>query len=162
MDQSHVRIMVRGGERAGSESVPAKRVGENRWELLRSPLYAMDAAAGDVVQLADADSGAFHVIRRGGNVCVQVYLGAHEADDEAATSRVAKHILHLIQPLGGTIDARTRGLISCTLPSRIGFPSIESALIEVVARAAGAQWQYANVYDPVTGEPLEWWEDGTR
>ena len=61
-------------------------------------------------------------------------------------------------PLGGRIDGMTLGLISCTLDVMIGFPVIEGLFDSVVDSCPGAEWQFANVYHPATGELLNWWK----
>ncbi len=157
MDHEHVRIAVFDAATPGSELIPARPLGDDNWELIRSPLYAMQVASGDVVKVIDPKSGAFEVVKRGGNVCIQLYLGPDEADDADATARLAEAITTLIEPLGGRIDGMTRGLISCTLPVTAGFPVIESTLNAAARESEGAQWQFANVYDTGTGEPLGWW-----
>jgi hypothetical protein len=157
MDHEHVRIGVFDSTPPGSELVPARPLGDDLWELIRSPLYAMQVASGDVVKVLDPESGTFEVMKRGGNVCIQVYLGPREADDSEATTSIAEAIRRVIEPLGGRIDAVTPGLISCTLSIAVGFPVIESMFNAAASGSVGAQWQFANVYDPVTGEPLGWW-----
>ena len=157
MSHEHVMIEVVDGGRRGGELVPARRLDEGRWELLRSPLYAMSVASGDVVRVSEPDTGKFEIVKRGGNVCVQFYLS--EADDADATSRVAKGLEALLRPLGGRVDATTAGLVSCTVPVSVGFPAIEQVFRRATDQATGAQWQYANVYDSDSGEPLGWWNE---
>jgi len=158
MDHEHVRIAVADAELPGAEVVPARRLSKNEWELLRSPLYATEVASGDIIRIVDAETGSFEVMRRGGNVCVQFYLGETEADDADATARMAAIIKSKISPLGGRIDGTTPGLISATLDVSAGFPVIEAIFNEAIEKCPGAQWQFANVYDPHSGDPLGWWE----
>lgn len=159
MSHDHVLIAVIDADPPGGEHVPARRLGKGEWEILRSPLYATEVASGDVIRVTNTELGDFKIIRRGGNVCVQVYLGAVEADDAKATSKLAEQIGILVEPLKGRIDATTPGLISLTIPATVGFQAIEKVLEVAVEKSPGAQWQYANVYDPVSGEPLGWWNE---
>ncbi len=142
---------------SGVEEVPAESVGEMTWRLTRSPLYATECAAGDVIRLLN-QTGEFEIVRRGGNVCVQLYLGPAASDDIRATALVAKTLLRDLAPVGGRMDAQTAGLVSFTVPVTAGFPAIEKVLRAATTRSPGAQWQYANVYHPTTGEPLRWWD----
>jgi hypothetical protein len=158
MNHAHVKIVVSGGSRVGSEEVPAERVGSCTWRLLRSPLYATEVAAGDVIRLQDEGTGEFEIVKRGGNVCVQLFLGPNESDDMQATSAVANAVLERIEPLGGRVDAQTAGLVVFTLPVVSGFAAIERVFKAAARVYPGVQWQYANVYHPVSGEPLRWWE----
>ena len=157
MGHEHVRIGVFDAVQRGFELVPARQIDGDKWELLRSPLYAMGVASGDVIEVTDPHVGAFEIIQRGGNVCVQFYLAEAEADDADATAQVAKGLGSSVRPLGGRVDAKTSGLISCTVPVSVGFPAIENAFRTAASRSPGAQWQYANVYDAISGEPLGWW-----
>ena len=155
MSHEHVGIPVREGDLSGVEQVAARPVSPNVFQLLRSPLYAMGFAAGDTVEVR-AD-GPLRLVSRGGNVCVRLYLGAAQVDDRDATAALANRVEGRIAALGGWVDGMTPGLISFSVPVRVGFQDIESACAEIMTHAPGAQWQYANVYDPITGKPLEWW-----
>jgi hypothetical protein len=108
--------------------------------------------------VTNPDTGEFEIVARGGNVCVQVYLAGSDADDPEATMKVAMEIARSIEPLGGSMDAQTPGLIAFTIPVAVGFPAIEGVFAVAAARHPGAQWQYSNVYDPATGHSLGWWE----
>jgi hypothetical protein len=154
----HVRVAVRDARRPGAEEVPARRVRENEWEILRSPLYATALASGDVIRIVNGATGEFEVIAHGGNVCIQFYLAESAADDAQATRMVAEAIERDVAPLRGSVDAYTPGLIAVTVPANAGFPAIERALAAAADRYPGSQWQYSNVYDPNTGDPLRWWE----
>jgi hypothetical protein len=81
-----------------------------------------------------------------------------EADDAAATEHEVAAIRADLEPLEGTVDAFTTGLITFTISVQLGFAAIEQVSAAAVARRPGAQWQYSNVYDPHTGHPLCWWE----
>lgn len=159
MSHDHVLIAVIDADPPGSEHVPARRLGDDEWEIIRSPLYATEVASGDVIRVTNAKAGGFKIIRRSGNVCIQFYLSEDKEDDATATSDLAQEIGALIEPLNGSIDATTAGVISLTIPVAVGFPAIERMLELAVEKCPGSQWQYANVYDPVTGEPLGWWNE---
>ena len=158
----HVRLRVADASRPGWEELPARQLQGGEWLLLASPLYALGVAAGDVVRASREGGGDFYVIRRGGNVCVQFYLAAESADDEAETHRVAERIRDLIAPAAGTIDGITRGLVTCTIPVAAGFPAIEGAFDQAAGMCPGAQWQFGNVFDFETGQPLNWWRRTSR
>lgn len=158
MAHEHVRIAVADATRPGIEQVPARRISDIEWQLTRSPLYATEVAAGDVIRVINHDTGEFEIVARGGNVCVQFYMGASDVNDAEATTRAAQTIAREIEPLGGTMDAQTAGLIVFTIPVEVGFPAIEGVFVAAVERHPGAEWQYSNVYHPTTGDPLGWWE----
>lgn len=157
MIHDHVLISVYDADPPGGEYVPASKLGDDEWEIIRSPLYATDVASGDIIRITNSVVGSFEIIRRGGNVCVQFYLGEGETDDAIATSGLAEKIKILVAPLNGRVDAITPGLISLTIPVAAGFQEIEGVLEVALEKSPGAQWQYANVYDSISGEPLGWW-----
>jgi hypothetical protein len=157
MGHEHVRIALTDASRPGAEHVPARRISDAEWQLLGSPLYATEVAAGDVIRVTDHDTGAFEIIMRGGNVCVQFYLGEPEADDAEATKWVASELAPDVESLGGSMDAQIPGLITFTIPVDVGFPAIERGFSAATEQHPGAGWQYSNVYDPATGDPLGWW-----
>ena len=159
MSHEHVLITVTDADPPGREQVPARRLNDDEWEILRSPLYATEVASGDIIKIINAEKGSFEIIKRGGNVCIQFYLGENDADDVKVTRDLSTKIGNLIEPLNGRVEATTAGLISLVLPVAIGFSKIEEALEVAVEKSPGAQWQYANVYDPVGGEPLGWWNE---
>jgi hypothetical protein len=158
MTHQHIRIAVSDAASPGAEEVPARWIEGDEWQVVRSPLYAMGVAAGDVVRVLDRETGAFEILRRGGRVSVQFYLGPSEADDGRATASAAKEIAAEIEPLGGLMEAFTRGLVVFTVPVAAGFPVIDAVFEAAACRWKDAEWQYTNVYDEATGEPLGWWE----
>jgi hypothetical protein len=157
MSHDHVQVAVEGSTTSGVENVPAHNLGDNTWLLLRSPLYALQLAAGDTIRITN-ETGEFEVIARGGNVAVQFYLAECESGDSQATASVARKMAPEIKALGGRMDGQTAGLIVYTIPIAAGFPAIEKLFETATDEFPGAQWQYSNVYDQKTGEPLRWWE----
>lgn len=157
MTHDHVQVAVEGSATSGVENVPARNLGGNKWQLLRSPLYALRLAAGDTIRITN-EVGEFEVVSHGGNVAVQFYLAERETNDAQATMSVAGKITPEIVALGGRMDGQTAGLIVYTIPVAAGFPEIERLFETATSKFPGAQWQYANVYDTTTGEPLRWWE----
>jgi hypothetical protein len=90
-DHAHVRLRVADGAQSALEDVPARQIEGPRWRLLRSPLYARGAAAGDVVRVL-SERGDFEVLERGGNVRVHFYLPSSESDSPTATNRVEESL----------------------------------------------------------------------
>lgn len=159
MNHDHVFIEVIDTDLNGGEYVPALQISNGDWELIRSPLYATEVASGDIIRVTNAEKGKFEMLKRGGNVCIQYYLGEDEADDAVVTADLANQIGVLVKPLGGRIDAITEGLISITIPLTVGFQAIEAVFEVAIEKSIGAQWQLANVYDPISGESLDWWNE---
>jgi len=154
----HVSVVVEGTVTRGVELVPAQRLSDGNWLLLRSPLYALQLAAGDTIRVVNSNVGTFDIVARGGNVAVQFYLPENESDDLEATAKVASRVTPAVVRLGGRLDGQTAGLIVYTIPVNVGFSAIEDVFAAAVGEFPGSQWQYANVYDATTGEPLGWWD----
>ena len=63
------------GRQSVEELLPAEPLGGDRFRLLASPGKIVEGlAAGDEVELAPADPRGFRLLRRGGQLCVWVYL----------------------------------------------------------------------------------------
>lgn len=157
MQHDHIAIAVLDSDPPGSEAVPAVRIEGDQWELLESPLYATQVAAGDVLKVLDPSNGTFEIMTRGGNLCVQFYLSPDKAECQSATTEATNWLDRELTALGGRIDGRTTGLISCTVPASAGFGVVEKVFNVAAEKFSGAQWQYGNVYDPASGEPIGWW-----
>src|SRR5262245_33064568 len=56
------------------EAVPATQVGANRYRLTASPGFAAGVASGDDIELAPQAPLGYRVVKRGGNVCIQLFL----------------------------------------------------------------------------------------
>ena len=161
MSHEHVKIKVIDAESPGSESVPALRLDDGSWELLSSPLYATEIASGDVIKVLDKNSGSYEIIKRGGNVCIHFYLGEPHINSESETAKAKSSVALKLSQLDGRIDASVSGLLSCTIPVNAGFNAIELVFNELTKSFLGSQWQFTNVYNSTTGEPLMWWEPET-
>ena len=74
------------------------------------------------------------------------------------TASVAKEITSELKALGGWMDGSGPGLIAFSLPVNVWFPAIEKVFAAALLRYPGAEWQFSNVYDPTSGDPLGWWE----
>ncbi len=131
------------------EEAVVEDAGEGRFRLMQSPGLALGVAAGDVFELFD--DCRYHVVSRGGNVCIQVYLKEENPD-------IAPALMERLGSLGGRLDGRAKGLLVFTVGVSIGFPAIERALRATVDEFPKIEWYYGNVYDPADGvTPLNWW-----
>jgi hypothetical protein len=109
-------------------------------------------AAGDEFRLVDPD-GAFEVVRRSGNLAVQVY-------SRKAVAPVKEELTQAVERLGGNLDGCIERGMVFTIPVRAGFRAIEAVFNKCVADHPEMEWYYGNVYDPRDGKtPLNWWQD---
>lgn len=158
IQHEHINIIVLDADPPGVEQVPARQIDNELWELVKSPLYATEVAAGDFIKVLEAEHGTFELVKRGGNVSVQYYLAAEQADSTDSTCQVVEFLERQLRPISGRVDAHTQGLVSCTVPVVASFSVIENIFFGAIEAFPNSQWQYGNVYDPSTGEPIGWWE----
>ncbi|BCM90369.1 hypothetical protein IAD21_02221 [Abditibacteriota bacterium] len=130
------------------EEVLVEKVGDNRYRIASSPGMMQGLAANDIIALDAQNSLGFQLLQRGTNVCIHVFCDAPQRDSiQAALTRELGRI-------GGGLDGTMGQTGLCfTVPVAAGFSVIEGVLQRVV----GEEWSYSNVYDPETGNPLNWW-----
>ena len=124
--------------------------------LLKSPVFVRGIASGDVIQkMAATDQtspkGAFKILKHGGNLCIKVFSkDSNEQLEQGLTSAIEK--------LGGDLDIQEERVLVYSIHVSCGFNAIEKILDEQVGNSPNATWMYGNVYDPNSGEPLNWWQ----
>ena len=125
---------------------------DRTFRLTQTPPLAMGLAAGDLVRV-DPNSHQFEVLEHGGNLAVLVTA------PQEMEGRVRRDLGEQLRAIGGSLDDYVRGELAVfTVPVAPGFPAIEAILNTFAESRPGVAWYYANVYDPVTDEPLRWWE----
>ncbi len=154
-DRINNHITVAAGEHDGKpvrELVPVKELAPNRYEVLASPGFANGFAAGDLLELVDSE-GHFRVLRRGGNICVQIFF----LGDKQKTIR---QFNDRFKPLAGWLDGGTdSGSSHCiiyTIPKAAGFSAIKKVFVDLAPWVELDIWMYGNVYTD-DGSPLNWW-----
>jgi hypothetical protein len=123
----------------------------NSYLLLKSPLFVRGIASGDVIQQMDKPKGAFKVLQHGGNLCVRVF-------SREPNSVLEQEVTSAIEKLGGDRDIQQGGALVYSIHVSCGFETIEALLNNAVAKHSDCGWVYGNVYDPESGEPLNWWQ----
>jgi hypothetical protein len=74
MIEIRLPILDQSGQRKAEEVLPAEPLGGGRFRLLASPGLVEGVAAGDELELAPADPAGYRVPRRGGQLCIWVYV----------------------------------------------------------------------------------------
>ena len=138
------------------DEVLAEPIDQERYRVLRTPPLTLEIAAGDTIQVTDRSRGRFEVLDRGGNLGVQLFLAAAGPD---AAPAIDVELTPAVVGLGGRLDDRVEDrIVVYTVPVTAGFDAVQTVLNEFVGRHPGAEWYYANVYDPEDGvTPLNWW-----
>ncbi|WP_338686053.1 DUF4265 domain-containing protein [Streptomyces acidiscabies] len=132
------------------EVVAVTAVGDGHYLVCLSPGFFKGIAAGDVIVYDERNKSA-KVVERGGNIAVQVF-------HTGIPGNVVESLKGNAMAIGGRVDGELDSLVVLTFPVRVGFPAIESLLVELPA--VGVEWEYGNVFDE-QGEPISWWEETT-
>lgn len=150
-ETARLRVQHPEGHAPVFEEVPVQLTGEEGLVfVLNSPVLLENMAAGDVIRVLD--DGRFEPIQRGGNVCIQWFRS------KPRVTAVEARLTSSVEALGGRLDAEHPGVLVYTIPlRRVGFGAIEAAFNEAVQASPDAGWMFGNVYDPDSGEPLNWW-----
>lgn len=133
------------------EKLPAVAAGQaNQFWLLQSPLFVPGCARGDRIELLANSPGRFRLRERGGQLALRVFRRTDIA-------MLAEELTPAVELLGGGLDVQSARALVYSIHVAVGFGEIEAAVEPLVQRFDGA-WNYGNVYDGETGEPLGWWE----
>jgi hypothetical protein len=150
-------LKVDDNDPIGREVVLAKATNvPHVYELNSIPAFLFGVALHDTVELLDVDSGAFNVVKRGGQVTIRLYL-------KGTLDRIdVRSLLDEITAANGYFEVgkNAKGdngtsLLLLSLPINLGFPRIEALMVPFHDETF--QWEYGNVYDR-QGHSLNWWE----
>lgn len=132
------------------EELLVERLDRDLYRVLASPGLVLGVAADDTIRVRAPHE--FDVVRRGGNLCVQIFVPSGiDAVEQVATRE--------LMSISGRMDGKVTGLLIYTVPLLSGFGSVERVLNSLVQTFPGVEWYYGNVYDPVDGTtPLNWWK----
>ncbi len=128
----------------------------NSFQILKSPMFVRGIARADIIQSVPEPKGAFKILQHGGNVCLRVF--SKSAFTEPSLEALEQKLSSEIEKLGGDLDIREVKALVYSIHVSCGFNAIEKLLDENLAGRDDVVWFYGNVYDPETGEPLDWWQ----
>lgn len=139
------------GEMIVEKVLVAPQQQANTYQLLKSPVFVRGIARGDIIQQMPSPKGAFKLEQHSGNLCIRIFGKQPLAGLEPALSAA-------IEKLGGDIDVCEPRVLVYSIHVSCGFNKIEELLNQQLSAARDAAWFYGNVYDPDSGEPLNWWQ----
>lgn len=132
------------------EEVRVRPLGGRTFQVAQSPGLVLGIAAGDVIELDMLDQSRFRLVKRGGNICVQIFCPVSDETEQRFAAEMAR--------LGGWLDGRSPRQLVFTIPATGDFRPLEIMLNSLTAGNPGCEWYYGNVYDPLDGTtPLNWW-----
>lgn len=145
---------VDANEKPVLESVEVYALEKNhQYQLIKSPLFVRNLAAGDIFYLNPAEPGKVKVIQRSGKLCVRVYRKENIAELEL-------RLTPEIEKLEGNLDTQADRALVYSIHVNNGFGAIESLLDGMMAEFRDSVWYYGNIYDPMDGvTPLNWWDE---
>lgn len=130
------------------QAVPSQQ--PNQYWLLLSPLFVPGCARGDRIELLHNNPGRFRVHERSGQIALRVFV-------REGVGALAEELTPAVELLGGRLDVQSERALVYSIHVAVGFSEIEAAIDPLVV-AAGGGWNYGNVFDPESGEPMNWWE----
>lgn len=145
-----------GGDWVFERLLVTRQPGDNRFQLLKSPVFVRGIARGDVIERQGSPEGAFRVIERSGNLCLRILT--RQSFREPALDPLRQALVAEIEKLGGDLDIDEPQVLVFSVHVAIGFDAIETLLNRLLAGHAEVAWFYGNVYDADSGEPLDWWQ----
>lgn len=135
------------------EKLSVKIFDMDQFELLKSPLFVRDLAAGDIFTCDSDNMADYRNLKRSGNLAIRVFRkeGINEVDDFLTPE---------VEKLDGRLDLKTDRALVYSLHVNIGFADIERLFDGAMAGYTDSVWYYGNVYDRADGiTPLHWWDE---
>lgn len=123
----------------------------NSYQLLKSPVFVRGIARADVIEAMASPKGGFKVQQHGGNLCVRVF-------SKQAIAGLEQSLTIEVEKLGGDLDVSEERVLVYSIHVSCGFSAIESLFDEQLGNHPEVVWYYGNVYDPESGEPINWWQ----
>ena len=146
----HIDLHIEGTEDR-TQPVEVESVSPDVYQILYSPGFVEDIAAGDVIRVTDETKGTFEVIKFGGNVSVKI------ADVESIIEKL-QSIDDFLSSVAARRDGNLEHVAVWTIPVKSGFKNIEAAIAKACSLLKEPTWWYGNVYD-AQDNPLNWWQD---
>lgn len=132
-------------------ATPVPEKSDQHFKLLKSPLFVSGLAALDTIELNTEARGRFKLVEHSGNLAVRVFI--REPNEALVQNLTAE-----MEKLGGSLDISSERALAFSIHFGVGFSVIEKLLDQWI-KTGEARWTYGNVYDPESGEPLNWWQD---
>lgn len=134
------------------EKLPVRILDDGQFELLQSPLFVRDLAAGDIFTCDDDNPAAYRILRRSGNLAIRVFR-------KDGIEELEVNLTPEVEKLDGSLDLKTDRALAYSLHVNIGFADIERLFDGAMASYPDSVWYYGNIYDREDGTtPLHWWD----
>jgi len=125
--------------------------GQDHFRVQKSAAFAPTIAKDDLIELT-TDQGNYRIHQHSGNLAIKIF-------SKSDTSGWQEPLTAALEKMGASIDRLTPRMMVASIHVSVGFNTIEAMMDKQVGGNDALMWQYGNVYDPKTGEPLNWWND---
>lgn len=130
------------------EQVLVEALASGEFRIASSPGMIEGLATDDVVVEDATVPQGYRLVRRGGNLCIHMFL------EQERLVTLKPQLDAAVASLGGVLDGTMGRTGLCyTIPLAAGFDPVKAAFNGL----AGSNWYFSNVYDMQTNEPLNWW-----
>jgi Domain of unknown function (DUF4265) len=129
------------------EEVLVDDIGNHHFKIIATPALVLGIAAGDEIFFRHEKS-EFSVVKRGGNVAIQLH----------GDNFIVDKYLDELSVLTHQVDGRATDMTVLTVSIKLGFLKIQEILNIFCTKHPEISWYYGNIYDPEDGvTPLNWW-----
>ena len=149
----HLLLTVNDGiNQNAREPIHVLETGNAREFIVQySPGFIQGIAAGDVIEV-EYGSVNFNVVKRSGNICIQLFR-----------RNSIDVVMSCLDDEFKKIEGRLDGKIDCACVYTVnlqnyGFEKIESVLSDIMQKELVHEWIYGNVYEIDGITPLNWWQ----
>jgi len=153
MEQISLPVIDESGRTTSRELLETEPVDPDGHRLLQSPAYVDGIARGDLIRLDPDSPRGYALLERGGYLALLLELASDEAKSNARTALDPG-----VRALQGTCEGGPVRVLVYSIHASASFPALEQLFDAFCAANPGASWRFGNVYDPVSGAPLNWWK----
>jgi hypothetical protein len=153
MEHISLPVLDEDGRTKTREQLEAEPVLPSGHRLLHSPAYVDGIARGDLIRLDPDSPRGYALLERGGYLALVLALASDEAKPGA---RLA--LDPAVNALQGACDGGPARVLVYSIHASASFPAVEQLFDAFCSANPGASWWFGNVYDPITGAPLNWWK----
>lgn len=122
---------------------------ESTYRLIRPSAFCQGIAKDDLFTMVN-EKGAFKVEKRSGNLSIRII-------SKSNIDLLNEQLSAPFEKLGGEITRMSDRMLCASIHVSVGFSEIEDCLAKTLDD--NSAWAYNNVFNPETGEPLNWWLD---
>jgi hypothetical protein len=146
--ESMVKIRFQDPSSANTETLWARSIESNFYQLENSPFFAYGVSCGDVVEARIGNDEVleyFRCVRKSGNRTVRVIF-----QDFRSSDPVAEEFLTELRSLGCSYEGMQPRMVSVNLPPKVDL----GVVVGFLKQQPGLQWEYADpTYEQVTNRP---------